>query len=72
MKTERMWHSATPKVCDLCYEPIGNMFYDARIRSTWGCICPDCFKGYGCQLGTGYGQRYERSYVDGRYYKTGG
>lgn len=47
--------------------------YDACIGITgpWGNLCAECFRGNGCRLGTGRGQKYEKQ-ADGRWIKVGG
>jgi len=72
--SDKFWLSKNPVQCDICGQSIGDVFYDARIqgmRGTWGCICPKCFKDFGCRVGYGFGQKYELQ-EDGRYKCTAG
>lgn len=51
-----------PTNCDTCGAPITTVFFDARIPGgPWANMCPACFSGFGCALGTGRGQRFEQS-----------
>ena len=48
--------------CDLCHAPIQKAFIDGKTKSgPWACMCPKCHHEHGVGLGTGRGQKYERS-----------
>ena len=72
-----IWMSAVPTKCETCDEPITTMFYDEKTQmGPWGCICPTCHTlgpGIG-KLGTGFGQEYTKTEVDGKtvWKKTAG
>lgn len=40
-----------------------NIAYDAKLPGygRWGFLCPACFVRFGCSLGIGHGQKYERA-----------
>ncbi len=50
-----------PQTCNICDEPIQNVFYDGQtIRGPWADMCEIDFWAYGVGLGTGLGQKYVR------------
>lgn len=62
-KKQEVTFYPTPRHCQVCGEHLGDVMYDARLPSfsgKWGCICQECFDVYGCSLGQGHGQKYER------------
>jgi hypothetical protein len=68
-----MAYSASPGKCDTCHAPIEGEFYDARIPgSSWGNLCPSCFRRFGCSLGTGRGQHYRQNPATGAFDKIAG
>ncbi len=62
--------SPTPKKCDICTHPFrkspGVLMYDAVAYGRWGCLCHECFTKFGCTLGVGHGQKYQRQ-TDGQF-----
>lgn len=57
----KKWLGPAPTHCDLCTEPITNVFIDGRTNfGPWANMCPECHKANGVGLGTGRGQKYER------------
>jgi hypothetical protein len=48
--------------------------YDARLAGSvqWGWLCSNCFQKYGSGLGTGRGQKYERTPPSERWVLTDG
>lgn len=62
-----------PKECNFCNCRIVNKFYDAKIPSlSWANLCPECFKGLECSLGTGLGQEYTLNPSTKQFEKTAG
>lgn len=68
----KAWLGPVPKVCDLCAEPLVEVFYDAQVRGRWGCFCQLCQDQLQRPLGPGKGQRYEYDPTSGRWPKTAG
>lgn len=54
------WCSPAPKKCDICQQPMKEVFYDCLVPlyGRWGCLCVSCFMSYECSTGTGRGQKY--------------
>jgi hypothetical protein len=68
------WLGTLHDECQMCHRPFGEAMYDCAIPPlsfAWGNICRVCFTGYGCRLGTGFGQEYKIQ-KDGRWLKTRG
>lgn len=67
-------HCDPPKHCDICAQPIGNTFYDARLKTgRWANTCPTCWWDHSNRLlGTGVGQKYVRHEIGGQYTKVAG
>jgi len=67
--------SPTPTQCDVCTdlfnEAPGTLIYDTNVMGRWGCICHKCFVYFGCTLGIGRGQKYERQ-ANGTFLQTAG
>lgn len=72
----KYWMGDIPTVCDLDQNhPITTKFIDGKTsHGPWGNMCPECHKRFGFGLGTGKGQEYTKTEVDGvtRWLKTGG
>lgn len=72
VQSPKYWAGDPPSKCDLCSHPITKVFVDGKTRlGPWGNLCPSCHTGYGAGLGTGRGQRYERT-ASGEWVKTAG
>lgn len=56
----KIWEGSEPVKCQVCLGPITDTFVDGRINETWAMMCPTCHKITGGNLGTGYGQKYEK------------
>jgi hypothetical protein len=70
----KYWMGTVPTQCDVTRQPIKDKFYDAAVGGRggrWANMCPEAFRHYGCELGTGKGQEYTKQ-PDGRWLKTGG
>jgi len=60
------WHGSIPTSCDLCGRKIENEFFDGKtFRGPWGILCPRCHEAAGVGVGTGRGQRYLLTNVNG-------
>ena len=70
--TKRYWEGTEP-VKDSFGNAITDTFIDGRTPGgTWGMFNPTSWQVAGCgQLGTGFGQRYEKQ-ADGRWLKVEG
>lgn len=73
MKKRVHWLGNLPDSCQICSRPFGGTMYNARTSplGPWANMCRACFVASGGQLGTGYGQEYERQ-RDGRWLKVAG
>lgn len=71
MNTQPRYWCGDVTPCNICNQPAQSVMYDAATRRGWGWLCPRCFRGEGCRLGTGVGQQYTKQ-DDGKYLKTGG
>ena len=49
-----------PESCSICNKSFDGVMYDARIPTigSWVNLCRRCFDRFGCELGTGRGQKY--------------
>lgn len=57
----KTWMGIPPSKCDICGSAITDTFIDGKtIHGPWGNMCPECHKRFGCGLGTGRGQKYEK------------
>jgi hypothetical protein len=66
------WIGSNPTHCQVNGTPLGDVMYDANVPGIgWGNIGHDAFVSYGCSLGLGRGQKYERQ-PDGRWLKVAG
>jgi hypothetical protein len=61
----KRWLSEMPASCDICHIPLkGLPFIDGKTSmGPWGIMCRDCHQSYGFGLGTGKGQKYDKSGV---------
>ena len=67
----KRWLSAHPEKCDICNDPITNVFVDGKTDfGCWANMCLSCHLEHGFGLGTGRGQAYEK--VNGEFLKMGG
>lgn len=68
------WIGQPPVECELCEEKIEKCFFDCYVptQGTWAFICEKCFKLTKAQLGTGFGQKYERKSPEEDFMKTEG
>lgn len=70
------WSSPSPEQCDLCRQPIKEVFVDGRTQllstkdGPWACMCTKCHSEQGGMLGTGLGQKYQLA--EGKYRKVAG
>lgn len=65
------WMGADPVKCDMCEAPLESVFIDGMITTgPCGMLCASCHADWGCGLGAGRGQRYERR--GDKWIKTGG
>lgn len=57
------WAGKPVEKCDLCERTLMQVFVDGRMSNgQWGIMCPDCRVNQGrITLGTGLGQKYERT-----------
>ena len=61
MKEIKKWCGEVPEKCDICNVPLTDQpwFVDGKtVIGPWAVMCPECFEGEGCVLGTGVGQKY--------------
>lgn len=69
---ETYWRGKIPDSCDVCEEPIVDVFSDMKTAlGPWGCLCPKCVFRVGAGYGPGLGQEYTKQ-ADGRWKKTKG
>jgi hypothetical protein len=70
----KKWEGSTPTACDMCERELVNEFVDGRVRgiTSWAIMCLGCHVADGVGLGQGMGQHYEKSAVDGEWYKVEG
>lgn len=48
--------------CDICKGPFEDYLFDAATRQgPWATMCSQCYVVYGRGLGTGRGQKFERT-----------
>jgi hypothetical protein len=60
-----LWVGDVLATCQLCPAPLTTGFIDGRtVNGPWAIMCPDCHAVFGCGLGTGNGQRYEKRGTD--------
>ncbi len=56
-----VWMGSPPTNCDLCEAPIFAIFVDGKTnQGPWANMCLECHPVYGCGLGTGKGQKYQK------------
>ena len=57
---KRMVYVSPPESCNICNESFNGVMYDARIpiAGSWANLCRRCFDRFGCEFGTGRGQKY--------------
>ena len=56
---EVYWTGEVEKTCQLCKEPIVDVFIDGKtLMGPWAIMCPRCSNRHGVGLGTGRGQLY--------------
>jgi len=60
------WSSPKPEECQACHGTLGSIFYDCFVPQmrTWAIVCHACFRSYKCKLGTGLGQKYNRTTLE--------
>lgn len=57
----KKWYGSTPKNCDICNEPIEDIFIDGKTdMGPWATMCPSCHAKCGKGLGMGTGQMYKK------------
>jgi len=72
MKVQKFWFGSVPKSCDICCSQITTNFVDGLIvLGAWANVCLDCHKKFGCGLGVGKGQKYEKQ-PNGKFLKIAG
>ena len=61
----KRWLSALPTECDLCHTNLtGRTFVDGKTAfGPWGLMCEACHRDQGIGLGTGKGQKYDKTGV---------
>lgn len=70
--SEVFWCGSNVTHCQVTGEKLEDVMYDAMVMSgRWANIGQTAFDKYGCQLGTGLGQKYERQ-EDGRWLLVAG
>jgi hypothetical protein len=75
---KRVEYSGTPpKKCQLCNDPIANIFVDGLVRvggnrQIWADTCQSCHQLYGVGLGAGVGQEWWRDPDTGNFVKIEG
>jgi len=66
------WQGKNPEHCDLCADPIRNVFIDGKtFKGPWATMDEKCHRNFGVGLGTGKGQKYEKQ-ADGSWLKVEG
>lgn len=63
---KKYWIGSKIDRCQITNEPLGKVMYDANVNGTWGNIGQKAFNMYGCKLGPGLGQKYEKQ-EDGKW-----
>ena len=59
------WEGLGPQRCEICNEPIRNVFIIGRTaEGTWSILCPDCNNGVGAGLGMELGQVFRKAACD--------
>lgn len=68
---QQYWEGSEPDQCQTCQRDYEGVMYDARLplHGSWANICRRCFVAFGCRLGTGWGQKYEKQ-PDGSWLKV--
>jgi hypothetical protein len=67
-----IWSGPAPAKCDTCQAEIKDEFIDGKTKmGPWANMCKPCHYRYGCGLGTGKGQRYQKQ-TDGSFLKVEG
>ena len=63
MKLGDPWVGQPPEACDICKRPLMRGFVDGKTSmGPWAIMCPSCRVDVGPMvLGTGRGQKFERS-----------
>jgi len=60
-KLVKTW-AGEPGDCDLCGRPFTTIFIDGAMqRGSWANMCLMCFEQHGVGIGTGRGQKYEKT-----------
>jgi hypothetical protein len=61
----KRWLSAMPEECDMCHTPLkGKAFVDGKTAfGPWAMMCEICHRDQGFGLGTGKGQKYDKTGV---------
>ena len=72
MSEKKRWLSEVPERCQVCNEPIDNVFIDGWAGGPWALMCPSCHKMYGVGVGTGRAQEYTFNPESGNWEKTNG
>jgi hypothetical protein len=68
----RYWCGAAPTHCEVTGALIEDVFYDCETpHMGWACVGRAYFRAAHCQVGIGFGQRYEKQ-EDGSWLKTAG
>lgn len=68
----RYWQGPAPEKCDICSQPIRQLFVDgATVHGPWAIMCSACMMQHGRGLGQGLGQQY-RPGAHGRWFKAVG
>lgn len=66
------WAGPIPDCCQISGRAFGGVMYDAKIGSSaWACIDQVAFVNLRCNLGVGFGQKYELQ-TDGKWLQTAG
>jgi hypothetical protein len=56
---DKKWAGLPPGLCDICGEPILDVFIDGKtVQGAWAIMCVPCHGRFGLGLGTGKGQKY--------------
>lgn len=66
MKKQIEWCGNTN--CDFCKQPCGDVLYDGKTQGGfWAVMCDKCFNIFGCGLGIGIGQKYNKQINTNKY-----
>ena len=58
----KQWIGTPPEKCELCESLIEDAFVDGKTQfGYWAYMCPICHNTYGRGLGTGFGQKYQKT-----------